>query len=151
MNKFKWQDVYSLNKSKTKQNKKLLQGNDQMAGATHGLLTRGFADQVQHILAQFCFQLHSRSPLEYTHDENHVFLSLACNISNIPNGELREEKRTFQIDNLALSLFVMEITIVKISKMDPLVNVMAFHQRTFSKQLRKYLPQTGFPLIPAVG
>ena len=50
MNKFKWQDVFSLNKSKTKQNKKLLQGNDQMAGATHGLLTHRFAHRVQLLL-----------------------------------------------------------------------------------------------------
>ena len=46
MNKFKWQDVFSLNKSKTKQNKKLLQGNDRTAGTTHALRTRGFADWV---------------------------------------------------------------------------------------------------------
>ena len=32
-----------------------------------------------------------------------------------------------------LRLFVMEIIIVKISKVDPVVNVMAFHERTFSK------------------
>lgn len=136
VNQFKWQNVFFLNKIKvkTKQNKKLLQGKDQMTGTIHSFLTLYRSGDPSRIFWHSFASNYTASlpmntcPWIHLHYEDHVFLSLACKVSNIPNGEPRERKKGLSgLITWLCFLLLWRLSFKNISKMDPVLNVMVFH------------------------